>query len=223
MFEESSEDDENSSHQNINYSVLEKAGFDVRMITLRKDGCECSTYSNDAHSSSRMITSCVAYFYMSEVLHDIKPDFPEEFKPTKSIRFKDVLDGKVGFDVRMNTLRKDGDIIKHIYMVCNRMSKPKMNPMKRNTIYRVKNCKAKIIMKCIKEMGEYRFYMFQEMSLSYSDKDFIGWSSIMKMGATKAYKLKSTLKGDFEYVRGKVVNYTNLKRDMGSIIGFKDA
>ena len=43
------------------------------------------------------------------------------------------------------------------------------------------------------------------------------------MSATKAYKLKSTLKGSFDHVRGKVVYYGKLKRDMGTIIRFKDA
>nr|KAJ0220413.1 hypothetical protein LSAT_V11C200069870 [Lactuca sativa] len=181
-----------------------------------------------------MSTSCV--------LHDIKPDVPEDFKPNKSMIFKDVLKGvnfykiyaeKDGFDVHMNTLRKNGDIIKHMYV----MGKPKMNLMERNTIYSVKNCKAKIIMKCVKEMCEYRFDKFQEMhnhnleytfhlkfsrSLSYYDKLFILHAYTMKMGATKSYKLKSTLKGDVQHVRGKDVDYRNFKKDMGSSIGFGD-
>nr|KAJ0209457.1 hypothetical protein LSAT_V11C400223630 [Lactuca sativa] len=193
-----------------------------------------------------MSTRCVSKFYKSKVLHDIKPDVSEEFKPTKSMRFKDVLEGvnfykryteKVGFNVRMNTLRKDGNIIKHIYVVCNRMGKPKMNLMEHNIIYRVTKFKAKSIVKRVKETCEYRFDKFQEMhnyeledtfhfkistSLSYSDKEFIVWASTMKMGATKAYKLKSTLKYGFEHIKGKAVDYINFNRDMGSIIGFKD-
>nr|KAJ0195419.1 hypothetical protein LSAT_V11C700357190 [Lactuca sativa] len=59
-----------------------------------------------------------------QVLHDIKPDVTEEFKLTKSMRFKDVLEGvnfyknkicKASFDVCLNTLSKAGDIIKHRY------------------------------------------------------------------------------------------------------------
>nr|KAJ0191355.1 hypothetical protein LSAT_V11C800423000 [Lactuca sativa] len=87
--------------------------FLVNHILLFDYTGECSTSSNDANSISRMRTSCVSYFYMSEVLHDIKPNFLEEFKPTKLMGFKDVLEGMAGFDVHMNTLRKDGDIIKH--------------------------------------------------------------------------------------------------------------
>nr|KAJ0214960.1 hypothetical protein LSAT_V11C300102770 [Lactuca sativa] len=194
-----------------------------------------------------MSTSCVSDFYMSEVLYDIKPDVPEEFKPTKSMRLKDVLEGvnfykryveKAGFDVRMNTFRKDIDIIKQKYMVCNKMGKPKMNPTEHNTIYKVKNYKAKIIVKRVKETGEYRFDKFQEMhnheledtfhlkisrSLSYYDKELIVRASTMKMGATKSYKLKSTLKGGFEHLRGKDVDYRNFKSNIDSIIGFRDA
>nr|KAJ0215467.1 hypothetical protein LSAT_V11C300128900 [Lactuca sativa] len=52
---------------------------------------------------------------MSKVLHDIKPDVPDEFKPTKEMRFKDVDEGvnfyrryaeKASFGLRLNTLRK---------------------------------------------------------------------------------------------------------------------
>nr|KAJ0206476.1 hypothetical protein LSAT_V11C500231290 [Lactuca sativa] len=135
-----------------------------------------------------------------------RPYAPKEFKPTKSMRFKDVDDGvnfykryveKVGFDVRMNTSRKNGDIIKHRYVVCNKMGKTKMNSTERNIIYRVTNCKAKIIVKCVKGTHEYRFDKFLENhNHDLEDKFHLK----MKMGATKAYKLKSTLKGGFQHV-----------------------
>nr|KAJ0200629.1 hypothetical protein LSAT_V11C600327250 [Lactuca sativa] len=57
------------------------------------------------------------------------------------------------------------------------------------------------------------FHLKSTRTLSYSDKKFIVRAFIEKMGATKAYKLKSTLKG----------NYRHFKRDMGSSIGFRDA
>lgn len=87
------------------------------------------------------------------------------------MRFKEVDEGfnfykrhaeKTAFDVRMNILRKKGDIIKHRYVVCNKMSKPKMNSIERIIIYRVTNCKAKIIVKRVKRTYEYRFDKFQE-------------------------------------------------------------
>nr|KAJ0196652.1 hypothetical protein LSAT_V11C700356210 [Lactuca sativa] len=170
------------------------------------------------------------------------PDVHEEFKPTKSLRLKDVDEGvnfykryaeKAGFDVRINTLRK-----KHRYEVYNRIGKPKINSKKHNTIYRATNYKAKIIEKCVKGMDEYRFDKFREnhnydledtfhlkstRTLSYSEKEFILRDSTVKMGVTKAYKLKSTLKGGFQHVWGKVVYYRNFKRDIRSIIGFIDA
>nr|KAJ0189509.1 hypothetical protein LSAT_V11C800440650 [Lactuca sativa] len=190
---------------------------------------ECCTSSNDAMSSSMMSTSCVLDFYMSGPLHDIRPDVPIEFKPTKSMRFKDVDEGvnfykryveKAGFDVRMITLRKrDGYTINKF----NRM---------------VKNRKAKIIVKHVKGIDEYWFDKFQEnhnhdledkfhlkstRTISYSEKEFIVQAFTVKMGATKAYKLKLTLKGSFQHVRGNVVDYRNFKTNMGSIIGLRDS
>nr|KAJ0193500.1 hypothetical protein LSAT_V11C800444080 [Lactuca sativa] len=131
----------------------------------------------------------------SDWLRGVTLDVPKEFKPTKSMRFKDVDEGvhfykkryaeKRGFDVRLNTLRKVGDIIKHRFLVCNRMG-----------------------------TGEYKFDEFQEnhnheledtfhlkstRTLSYSDKKFIVQASTAKMGFIKGYKLKSTLKGGFQY------------------------
>nr|KAJ0203067.1 hypothetical protein LSAT_V11C500275160 [Lactuca sativa] len=131
------------------------------MISIFDHTGECSSSCNDANLNSRTSSSCVSEFYMSEDLHDIKPDVPNEFKPTKETRFKDVDEGvnfykryaeKDGFDVRLNTLRKVGDVIKHRFLVCNRM-------------------------------GVY-----------------------CKMGATKAYKLKSTLKGGFQCDENNVLN-----------------
>ncbi|XP_023761460.1 protein FAR1-RELATED SEQUENCE 5-like [Lactuca sativa] len=234
------------SHQITNYmdEDFEQSSHEIQNFSVSGD---CSNSFNDGNSNSRTSSSCVSEFYMLEALHDIKPDVPEEFKPTKEMSFKDVDEGinfykryakKVGFDVRLNTLRKVGDIIKHRFLVCNRMGKPKLNPTERNTIYRVTDCKAKIIVKRVKGTSECKFDKFQEnhnheledtfhlkstRTLSYSDKEFIVRESTAKVGAIKAYKLKSTLKGGFQYVRGKVVDYINFKRDMGSIIEFKDA
>nr|KAJ0211994.1 hypothetical protein LSAT_V11C400202440 [Lactuca sativa] len=185
---------------------------------------DCFNSFNDVNSNSRTSSK----FYMSEVMHDIKPDVPEVFKPTKELRFKDIDEGikfykryaeKAGFDVHLNTLRTVGNIIKH------GMGKPKLNPTECNTIYRVTDCKAKIIMKHVKGTYEYRLDKFQEnhnhkledtfhlkstRTLSYSDREFIVRESTEKVGATKAYKLKSTLKGDFQYVRRKTVDYRNV-------------
>nr|KAJ0198723.1 hypothetical protein LSAT_V11C600326850 [Lactuca sativa] len=235
-----SEDVEHSIHQILNYmdEDFENSKLNtyqcINMFSIFDHTSECSSSCNHVNSSCRTSSSCVSNFYMSEVLHYIKPDVPEEFKPTKAIRFKDVDEGvkiykryaeKAGFDVHLNTLRKVGDIIKHTFLVCNRIGKPKLNPTERNTIYRVTDCKAKIIVKRVKGTSDYRFDKFQEnhshelqdtfhlkstRTLSYSDKEFIVRAFTAKMGG-------------FQYLRGKVVDYINFKRSMGSINGFRDA
>ena len=48
-------------------------------------------------------------------------------------------------------------------------------------------------------------------------------ASTTKIGATKSYKLKATLKGCFEHVNGKVAYFKKFTRDMSSIIGSNDA
>nr|KAJ0219140.1 hypothetical protein LSAT_V11C300136410 [Lactuca sativa] len=97
---------------------------------------ECRTSSNDANSSSMMSTSYVSNFYMSDPLHDIRPDVPEEFKPrTDEYRF-----GK--FQENHNHDLED------------------------------------------------TFHLKSTRTVSYSEKEFSVRVSTMKMGATKAYKLK---------------------------------
>nr|KAJ0185594.1 hypothetical protein LSAT_V11C900470900 [Lactuca sativa] len=141
-----------------------------------------------------MSTSCVSNFYMLEALYDIRPDVPKEFKPTKSMRFKDVYEGvrfykryaeKAGFDVCKNTLRKKGDIIEHRYMVCNRMGTNdyKFDKFQENHNHNLEDT----------------FHLKSTRTLSYYDKEFIVHTSTMKMGATKAYKPKSILKGGFQH------------------------
>lgn len=180
----------------------------------------------------------------------MKPDVAEEFKPNYLMRFKSVEDAvemfkgyaaMAGFDVRLNTLRKIGDITIHRYLVCSRMGKAPIKSVedsKRNTSYRVTDCRAKIVIKRIDGSGDYKFERFQEMhnheledsyhlkksrKLSFTEKEYIVRAGTAKIGPTKAYKLKATLKGGFEHVKGKKTDYKNFKRDVGNIIAFRDA
>lgn len=92
---------------------------------------------------------------------------------------------------------------------------------KRNTTYKVtdcKDCKAKIIVKLVKKKCDYRFDCFEEIhnhelediyhlksisNMSYYGKELIIRAFTGKIGATKAYKLKSTLNGNYQHVIDK--------------------
>lgn len=187
--------------------------------------------------------------YNNEVPHNVKPDVPEEFKPNSLMRFKSVdaaiemyrsYAHKAGFDVRLNTQRKVGEIVKHRFLLCSRSGKvgQKSVDTKRNTTYKRTDCKAKIVVKLVKGTNDYKFDKFNEMhnheledihhlrktrELPFSDMEYIVRSSTAKIGATKAYKLKATLMGGFEHVKGKVGDYKNFKRKISCIIGYKDA
>ncbi|KAL4559416.1 hypothetical protein LXL04_031554 [Taraxacum kok-saghyz] len=207
--------------------------------------------SSIASNSSSTTSRFVAENSHNTDVHDVKPDVPDEFIPNKLMRFRTVNDAidmyrsyaeKAGFDVRLNTERKSGERVIHKYLVCHRNGKLPNKSVeiknKRNTHYRSTNCKAKIVIKHIDGSTDYRFDKFEELhnhemedafhlrknrKLSFSDKEFIMRASTAKIGATKAYKLKATLKGGFEQVKGKVVDFKNFTRDMGSIIGSNDA
>nr|KAJ0208351.1 hypothetical protein LSAT_V11C500267390 [Lactuca sativa] len=84
---------------------------------------------------------------------------------------------------------------------------------KHNANDKVTYCRAKIVLKYINRTCDYKFEKFEEMhshklgdiynliktrKLSHSDKEFIVRASTEKIGDTKAYKLKSNLKGDFQ-------------------------
>ncbi|KAL4571455.1 hypothetical protein LXL04_018215 [Taraxacum kok-saghyz] len=216
------------------------------------DNVSGSVSSSSIGSNSSSTTSrFVAENSHNTDVHDVKPDVPDEFKPNNLMRFRTVNDAidmyrsyaeKAGFDVRLNTERKSGEKVIHKYLICHRNSKPPNKSVeiknKRNTHYRSTDCKAKIVIKHIDGSTDYKFDKFEELhnhemeeafhlrknrKLSFSDKELIMRASTAKIGATKAYKLKATLKGGFEQVKGKVVDFKNFTRDMGSIIGSNDA
>ena len=186
-----------------------------------------------------------------DFFNGVRPDVAEEFKPNPLIRFRTVDEAfemysnyaeKAGFDVRKYSERKDGEKIVHKFFVCHRTGKPPEKSCditnKRNTCYRTTDCLAKVVVKPVKNSSDYYFHKFEEIhnhemmdsyhlrktrNLSYTDKEFIVRASTVKLGAAMAHKLRSTLKGGFEYVRGKAVDYRNFKRDFGSLLGSKDA
>ena len=184
-------------------------------------------------------------------MHDVKPDVPEELKPNTLMRFRTSDDAynmynsyaqKAGFNVRKYSLRKDGNTVIHHLLGCHRMGKPPEKSVdkdnSRNTSYRVTDCKAMIAVKIVRGLNVYKFDGFKELhnhemddisnlkssrKLSYSDKEFIVRAGTVKIGPSKAHKLRATLKGGYHNIRGKVVDFKNFKRDMSSVIRLKDA
>nr|KAJ0216170.1 hypothetical protein LSAT_V11C300114480 [Lactuca sativa] len=154
-----------------------------------------------------------------------------------------------GFDVRLSTQsRFDNKIIKKKHVICNRGGKQKKKSCdtlgtsgvkrKRNLNSRAIGCQAKIIFKSVYGTPDYKVFQFDELhnhplekrsdlkkarQMSYSEKEFIVRSSTSKIGPTMAHKLRASLRGGYEFVNPKVVDYKNLRRDINRVIGYKDA
>ncbi|XP_052622546.1 protein FAR1-RELATED SEQUENCE 5-like [Lactuca sativa] len=154
-----------------------------------------------------------------------------------------------GFDVRLSTQsRFDNKIIKKKHVICNRGGKQKKKSYdtlgtsgvrrKRNSNSRAIGCQAKIIFESVYGTPDYKVFQFDELhnhplekrsdlkkarQMSYSEKEFIVRASTSKIGPTMAHKLRASLRGGYEFVKPKVVDYKNLRRDINRVIGYKDA
>lgn len=154
-----------------------------------------------------------------------------------------------GFDVRLSTQsRFDNKIIKKKHVICNRGGKQKKKSCdtlgtsgvrrKRNSNSRAIGCQAKIIFESVYGTPDYKVFQFDELhnhplekrsdlkkarQMSYSEKEFIVRASTSKIGPTMAHKLRASLRGGYEFVKPKVVDYKNLRRDINRVIGYKDA
>ncbi|XP_052622196.1 protein FAR1-RELATED SEQUENCE 1-like [Lactuca sativa] len=154
-----------------------------------------------------------------------------------------------GFDVRLSTQsRFDNKIIKKKHVICNRGGKQKKKSCdtlgtsgvrrKRNSNSRAIGYQAKIIFESVYGTPDYKVFQFDELhnhplekrsdlkkarQMSYSEKEFIVRASTSKIGPTMAHKLRASLRGGYEFVKPKVVDYKNLRRDINRVIGYKDA
>ncbi|XP_052619892.1 protein FAR1-RELATED SEQUENCE 5-like [Lactuca sativa] len=154
-----------------------------------------------------------------------------------------------GFDVRLSTQsRFDNKIIKKKHVICNRGGKQKKKSCdtlgtsgvrrKRNSNSRAIGCQAKIIFESVYGTPDYKVFQFDELhnhplekrsnlkkarQMSYSEKEFIVHASTSKIGPTMAHKLRASLRGGYEFVKPKVVDYKYLRRDINRVIGYKDA
>ncbi|XP_052622359.1 protein FAR1-RELATED SEQUENCE 5-like [Lactuca sativa] len=154
-----------------------------------------------------------------------------------------------GFDVRLSTQsRFDNKIIKKKHVICNCGGKQKKKSCdtlgtsgvrrKRNSNSRAISCQAKIIFESVYGTPDYKVFQFDELhnhplekrsdlkkvrQMSYSENEFIVHASTSKIGPTMAHKLRASLRGGYEFVKPKVVDYKNLRRDINRVIVYKDA
>ncbi|XP_023755666.1 protein FAR1-RELATED SEQUENCE 5-like [Lactuca sativa] len=154
-----------------------------------------------------------------------------------------------GFDVRLSTQsRFDNKIVKKKHVICNHDGNQKKKSCdtlgtsgvkrKRNSNSRVIGCQAKIIFESVYETPDYKVFQFHEFHnhplekrtdlkrvrrMSYSETESIVRALTSKIGPTMAHKLRASLRGGYEFVKPKVVDYKNLSRDINRVIGYKDA
>nr|XP_043633639.1 protein FAR1-RELATED SEQUENCE 5-like [Erigeron canadensis] len=163
-----------------------------------------------------------------------------------------------GFVVRKASTkhRRRGGEMTHKYFLCNKAGTSKTKhaadtldvdgtkkprSVRRNSNYKVTDCKARLKISKIKGSESFCVYGFDEKhnhplgdehnkhlsrarrQLTFEDQLFIQTVSTNNIGATKAYRLRATMKGGYENVRGTVVDYKNFKRDINMYIGDRDA
>ena len=160
---------------------------------------------------------------------------------------------QAGFDVRLNArkINKDGNIQTR-WFVCSREGIPRsksfdslhIGPRERrhrNSNVKRVGCRACVKIHLNKEKNGYEVYEFVEVhnhelfnsndrrfskknrQLQYTDYRNILNSATCKIGATKAYRIQTALKGGFEHSKCTAAEYQNFKRDVGLFVGKKDA
>nr|GEW99230.1 hypothetical protein [Tanacetum cinerariifolium] len=131
------------------------------------------------------------------------PDVPEDEKPKKGLFFDSYSDAyetylvysqKVRFNIRKGGFKRKNDQKTHAYFQCNRAGKPRRSK-EVNTLNEVDG-----------EDGE--------NSASKKRK---------RHSPTRAHRLKATLVGGYDKVRGTSTDYCNFKRCVNSFIGDRDA
>ncbi|XP_076903992.1 protein FAR1-RELATED SEQUENCE 5-like [Bidens hawaiensis] len=130
---------------------------------------------------------------------------------------------KAGFDTRLSTIKRNKGAIT-------------------NSInYKVTDCQARVRLRAVKGTPSFELYEFVEShnhglvanenkdltrsrsQLDFSDHELIHRVSLVNIGATRAYRIQSALKGGHHMVRGTKIEYTNSSRNVRAFIGDKDA
>ncbi|XP_076883271.1 protein FAR1-RELATED SEQUENCE 5-like [Bidens hawaiensis] len=155
---------------------------------------------------------------------------------------------KAGFDTRLSTIKRHKGVITNRYILCNRAgiyrgkdidTLIKKSP--RSINYKVTDCQARVRLKVVKGTPSFQLYEFVEShnhglvadenkdltrsrrQLDFSDHEFIHKARLVSIGATRAYRIQSALKGGHHMVRGTKVEYTNSSRIVKAFIEDKDA
>nr|KAJ0192301.1 hypothetical protein LSAT_V11C800452080 [Lactuca sativa] len=144
--------------------------------------------------------------------HVYKPDVPVQFIPFKGLIFK-------SFELAIKMYSEYAEIggfDKKKY--CDTFGTSGVR-RKRNSNSRVIVYQAKIIFEYVYGTSNYKVFQFDELhnhpldlkkarQMSYSEKEFI---------------LRASLRGGYEFVKPKVVDYETLRRDINRVICYKDA
>ncbi|GJZ27324.1 FAR1-related sequence 5-like protein [Tanacetum coccineum] len=111
----------------------------------------------------------------------------------------------------------------------------------RNTRHRITGCKARIKVDLHPVSGKYEITKFvckhnhqmipkhykhltkKQRKMTQTEKMFVVKASTMKLGATRAHNLYSSMKGSAQYVHGMSDDFTNHIRDVNAFIGESDA
>ncbi|KAJ9545236.1 hypothetical protein OSB04_024943 [Centaurea solstitialis] len=158
-----------------------------------------------------------------------------------------------GFDVRLNTRKINNvGLIQNRWLVCSKQGNPRdksfnsliggpRDRQRRNSNVKRMGCKACVKFRLNKEKDGYEIYELVEVhnhvlfdsndrryskrnrKMKYTDFRNILSSSTYKLGATKTFRLQTALKGGFEYMKGTASDYQNFKREVGLVVGRKDA
>ncbi|KVI01530.1 FAR1 DNA binding domain-containing protein [Cynara cardunculus var. scolymus] len=158
-----------------------------------------------------------------------------------------------GFEVRRSTQKINPDgVIQNKYFVCSRFGLPlkksfdsmvcrKHQREVRNSNIKRTGCIASVKFRLMKGTTTYECYGFEEdhnhsllrhkdmdltrkgRQMKFSDQRFVHDAGISNMGATRAHKLHTSLRGGYEYGGPTVVDYQNYKRDCDNFFGRGDA
>ncbi|XP_024968737.1 protein FAR1-RELATED SEQUENCE 5-like [Cynara cardunculus var. scolymus] len=158
-----------------------------------------------------------------------------------------------GFEVRRSTQKINPDgVIQNKYFVCSRFGLPlkksfdsmvrrkHQRELRNSNIKRI-GCTTSVKFRLMKGTTTYECYGFEEdhnhsllrhddmdltrkgRQMKFSDQRFVHDAGISNMGATRAHKLHTSLRGGYKYGGPTIVDYQNYKRDCDNFVGRGDA
>nr|KAJ0202339.1 hypothetical protein LSAT_V11C600338990 [Lactuca sativa] len=171
--------------------------------------------------------------YCSNIIgeHVYKLDVLVQFIPFKGLIFKSlVLAIKMyseyaeigGFDVRLSTQSMfDNKIIKKKHVICNcggKQKKKSCDTLGTSSVRRKRNSKSRVIGCQTKIIFEYVYGTLEYKANVIFRKRVYSACFHIKIGPTMVHKLRASLRGGYEFVKPKVVDYKNLRRYINRVI-----